>query len=79
MKKYKRKNLTQGKPTLRKSTEVPGLLHTDHNGINQKTIDVFVTCDARGKSISFSELIEGVMITVPVEPLADLLKEVLEW
>lgn len=81
MKKYRRIDLNarNKKPSLRKSIEVPGVLIQYHKGIKNGIIDVFVTCDDKGKTISFSHMIEGVMISIPVESIADLLKEVLAW
>lgn len=81
MKKYRRIDLNarNKKPSLRKSIEVPGVLIQDHKGIKNGIIDVFTTCDEKGKTISFSHIIEGIMITVPVEAIEDLLKEVLAW
>lgn len=81
MKKYRRIDLNarNEKPDLKKAVEVTGILAMDHKGVRPTTIDVFASCDKKGKTISFSHMIEGILISVPVEALEDLLKEVLAW
>ena len=77
--KYPRVDLLNKKQKIRKSIEITGLLEQDHKGIKPAIIDIFVTCDDRGKTISFYNMVEGVMITVPFEGISDLLKEVMDW
>ena len=77
MKKYRK--ITLPKPTYRKNICVDGMLEMDHKGIRMTKIDVFVTCDKRGKTISFGNVVEGVLMSVPMEDIADVLSEALSW
>lgn len=79
MPRYYKKIDTLRKPSLKKMIAVNGLLHEDHQGIRHAVIDVIISCDDRGKTISFCNEVEGVMMQVQLLEIEDLLKEGIEW
>lgn len=56
--------------------DVPGL-KMDGTGISGCTITVRITGDSIGKTISFADEKDGVMLMLPLESIEDKLKEIL--